>query len=422
MHAGIVLLASYFLAVAVILLKRRKGRIPAERPHSRRHAPTPPYPSPNIPPNDRTTLVLRGKQLTASYIAPSASFEHGSVSAGAFAALNCARIIFKKYKQGIPSSRLIDDIISEQTVQEIVSRVCPIGAEKAHFEIEEIAKLGIFSDTLKCQGVSWGKATRSGFDKMLKRLEDTQPEQPVVMIISKNCSDMIACLRLPIQKENVFVIFDPQSRPPHPRSSRLIIDTNRGRILDYLTRLMGVDEGLLNDPNRQMKIFSSFCGHCFIPRSGNPDPKSRGQPDPTMHDTDEQLKLVRDERDSLAAQLELVQEERDNLAIRLEPVEKERDSLKTQLNEFRTFMKEQLAGSRAYEREVEEVWGQVDVQRTALIHEIQRLRGQVEGSQNADRASPEQQAPKHNGAETDVRIIPAAIYDEERKQMPGYYI
>ncbi|TFK65421.1 hypothetical protein BDN72DRAFT_860636 [Pluteus cervinus] len=344
------------------------------------YAATPPSPPPSIhdSSNDLATLVLRGQRLTFSYDGTSVSAQDGRVSACGLAALNCARIVFKKFKKGLTEAQLLEDIISEQTVQEIVS-ICPMWAGTAYPEIEEIAELPIFRYFLKRQGTNWGNATRSGFDKMLERLQGagTQelecPPQVQAVVITKE-PDVVACLRLTIQEKNVFVIFDPHPRPSHPNGSGLVIDANRERILGHLTELMGVDEDLLNDPEVawQMELFSSE--HTFVPNLKPDDP----------------------DLESLVLQLSIQSyAQKHNAEKQLRPVREERDKLTAQLEQLRTVAKAQLAEARAYRQGVENNRGQEDIQRSVLVQEIQRLRGEVQEAKNTnDKLSKEMQALK----------------------------
>ncbi|TFK70993.1 hypothetical protein BDN72DRAFT_491769 [Pluteus cervinus] len=352
------------------------------------HAPTPPAPaSPIYPSDDLATVVLqRGQQFIVSYDDTSVSAQGGGATACGLAALNCARIAFGKHNQGILEARLLEDITNKETVREIVS-IGQMWTGETQPDLDEIAKLPIFSDFLGCRGINWGKATRSGFDKMLKRLERA-PQDPFAMIVTK-APDIITCFRITIQEANVFVIFDPLPRPSHPGASGFIVDVDRERILDYLTELMGVDEDLLNLPDLawQTEILSTFSEHCYSPKIQVPDLQSLVlrlsiESYAQKHEAERQLKVVQEDRDNLAAQLKPVQEERDKLA--------------AQLKELRTIAKVQLVQARAYRQGVENTRGQGDVQRSVLIQEIQKLRGQVQEKDTNKKLNLELQTLKNS--------------------------
>ncbi|TFK65417.1 hypothetical protein BDN72DRAFT_197003 [Pluteus cervinus] len=265
-------------------------------------------PEQTLPPlrgNNYASLVLSGGQLTASYLGTSASAQGGGVPVCGLAAFNCARIVLRKSTEGITEDELLEDITREKTFQEIVS-ICQTWAGSAYPEVEEIADLPIFSNFLEPQGISMDRtATLSSFDEMLKRLEDI-PQHPVVVMIAIKVSDIIACIRITIQERNVFVIFDPQSRPSHPDGSGLLIDADRERILEHLSELMGVDEELLDDSENE-----SLSDPCFVPKLGGPDLESlflklSVQPHSKTHDADEQTKRVREECNKVAAKNSLV--------------------------------------------------------------------------------------------------------------------
>ncbi|TFK65419.1 hypothetical protein BDN72DRAFT_900699 [Pluteus cervinus] len=342
---------------------------------------SPPLPSPLKPPTQSAALrlVLNGEQHLVTHDDTEGSNRSGGVSACGLAALNCARIVFKKFNQGVDGTRLLEDVMNEQTVKQILS-IRSMLAGSAHLELDEIAELPIFSSCLNRLDSHWGRATHAGFNEMLKRLEDVQQHPIVVMIVTKS-PDIIACLRITIEDKHVFVIFDPHPRPSHPNGSGLIIDADRERFVDHLTELLGIDEDLFNDPElaRQMEILSSFSDHCFIPTPENPDLESliiqlSVQSLNKEHNTDEQMRPIREERDRLAAQIK----------------------------ELRTVARAQLAEARAYRQEVEEIREQEDVQRSVLIQEIQRLRSQVrEGKTTNEKLSHELQALKYNGIQID---------------------
>ncbi|TFK71419.1 hypothetical protein BDN72DRAFT_895661 [Pluteus cervinus] len=342
--------------------QRRRESSPPPRKHREKTPPprsrTPPPPL-SKPPNDSAVLVLKGEQLIVSYDGTSQYAQGGGVSACGLAALNCARIVLGKSKRGILEAQLLEEIISERTVQEIVS-ICPMWTGSAHLEVDEIAELPIFSNFLDRKGVNWGKATRSGFDKMLKRLEKAQDYPAVVMVITKS-PEIIACLRISVQEQNVFIIFDSHSRPSHPNGSGLVIDANRERILDRLVDLMGVDEELLNDPefSWQMEMLSQFSEHCYVPKPEDPNLESlilqlSVQSYAKKHDADERLKPIRDERDRLTSQLK----------------------------EWQTYAKSQTASADAFKREAEKIHKEAlrnfEAQRNTLTQEIEKLRSQVQ--------------------------------------------
>ncbi|TFK65424.1 hypothetical protein BDN72DRAFT_845586 [Pluteus cervinus] len=324
----------------------------------------PPLPPPlSEPPDNPATLVLSGQRLFISYDGTSESVQGGGVSACGLAALNCARIVLGKSKLAMPEGDLLEDMISEDTVREIVS-ICPMWTGSTDLGIEEIIDLPIFNNFIKPLGVNWGKATRSGFTKMLKRLEDVQ-QHPVVVTVITKIPEIIVCIRLVIQEQNVFVILDPNSRPSHPDGSGLIIDANEERILDYLMDLMGVDEDVLNDPTISWEVakLSTFCGHCFIPSTEEPD------------------------LESLVLQLSVKPYSQRDSDERSRTVKEERDRFLTRLIQWRAYAETQTAALNAYKEEAVRVQRQALRDRDLYREEIEELRRQIGQETNAQRQS-----------------------------------
>ncbi|TFK65422.1 hypothetical protein BDN72DRAFT_900702 [Pluteus cervinus] len=344
------------------------------------------------PPSDPAAFVLSGQQLIVSYDGTSDSVQGGGTSACGLAALNCARVVLGKSKQGSLGTRLLEEIIDEKTMQDIVS-ICPMWTGNANLEIDEIVSLPMFNNFLKPLGISWGKATRSGFDKMLTRLQDLHQHSVVVTVITK-VHEIVACIRVAIQDHNVFVIYDPHARPSHPNGAGFIIDADKERILDHLTMLMGVDEDLLNDPDFawQMEMLSTFSGHCFIPEPEDPDLESLiiklsiqsyGQ-----HTCD---------HDDSAAEIKLIKEERDRFLSRLK--------------QWRGYAEAQTSAVKAYKQEVEKVERQALRDKEALTQEIEELRRQVQQA-GEGRVQPNAQNRDVDEEVRAVLVVPEGILVE----------
>ncbi|KAF7309964.1 RING-type domain-containing protein [Mycena indigotica] len=266
--------------------------------------------------------ILSGQPTIVSH--PGASqYNAGGIAACGLASLNFVRVAFARVEAGIIGRRLVEDLVSRQTSEEII-HICSRWQSNGHLEVEDIAQVPLFERALELESSTFNVPSFDHFLAMLSSLESL-PQQHAAIVITRP-PEIVSCLKLPIEVTSeksgvVFVIFDSHPRPSHPDGAGLIINASVAAAAAHLDNLLKVDGGLLADHGLQWQtqLLANFSGHCFIPKS---------QPVNTLS---EMTKSVMDSSLAVLAK----QAEVDELRIQIAALMRDRQSLELELNESR---------------------------------------------------------------------------------------
>ncbi|KAG6812661.1 hypothetical protein H0H92_001611 [Tricholoma furcatifolium] len=199
--------------------------------------------------------------------------EVGGESACGLAALNCARLVFQRQRDGsvLPSQGedLIHWLLSRPAAEEITS-ICDYWVNSSHLDIEDVVKVPFFRHSLSLLDVHHAQCEWAHFESLLHIMQAVSTT--AAAIITKP-PEIVACIKIPTLKGDIFVIFDSHVRPNHPSGSAFVFSRSVERIADYLSELFWVDyssggRGELLE--WQDALMRQFCGHIVVPKVPGP--------------------------------------------------------------------------------------------------------------------------------------------------------
>ncbi|EPQ59027.1 hypothetical protein GLOTRDRAFT_33666, partial [Gloeophyllum trabeum ATCC 11539] len=134
-----------------------------------------------------------------------------------------------------------------------------------HLEVEEIYAAPIFSETLDNKAREYASTNRKHLTGLLRRAKLLSGESAVAVVITRP-PEIILCLIIPVENQEVFAIFDSHPRPKHPDGAAFIFNTSLEGTTTYLTQLLGYDAQLLMDREIQWEaqMLAHFSGHVFV--------------------------------------------------------------------------------------------------------------------------------------------------------------
>ncbi|KAG5339203.1 hypothetical protein C0989_005184 [Termitomyces sp. Mn162] len=215
------------------------------------------------------TQVFLGEQLLVSHDGLSQYSRHSSSaghSACGLAALDCVRLTFEKQNAGVMGEDLIRWLSSRQGTEEITS-ICEFWTNPSHLDVEDILKVLYFSNSVNLLETYYETCGLASF-RML--LQITQKVSTLSAVVITKPPEIVACIKLPTPKGDVFLVFDSHIRPNHPNGAGFIINSSIEATATYLSRLFWVDETSLTAKDDsfgfQMDLIRQFCGYIIGPK------------------------------------------------------------------------------------------------------------------------------------------------------------
>ncbi|KAF4569734.1 hypothetical protein EYR36_009532 [Pleurotus pulmonarius] len=204
--------------------------------------------------------ILTSKDFIVSY-GGSSQYQSGGVSACGLAALNCVRVILGKERDGIRGEALLREVASRQTAQEITS-ICGQWAGSAHLEVEEIFRVPLFQQSLESSGTYFERPSIQSFRRLLGHLQNPTVKDISTAVVITRPPEIVACMKIATEHQDVFVIFDSHPRPSHPDGAGFIFNTSLDATAEQLSELMSFDRKLLNDHSMQWQaqLLANFSG------------------------------------------------------------------------------------------------------------------------------------------------------------------
>jgi hypothetical protein len=212
--------------------------------------------------------ILRGSVHVISHAGASQyARPGGGVSACGLAALNCARVVLGKEQDGLRDDALLQNLMSLETAREIMS-ICTQWSTEAHLEVEEIYKVPIFTRYMRLVST---KYSRPGFKQFKTLLTELAVIDTSAAVIITRPPEIIACVKISVHGEPLFLIFDSHPRPCHPNGAGFIFSTSINYTANHLNDLLSVDRRLLDgDMQWQAQLLANFSGHTFVHIRDNP--------------------------------------------------------------------------------------------------------------------------------------------------------
>ncbi|KZT29351.1 hypothetical protein NEOLEDRAFT_1128071 [Neolentinus lepideus HHB14362 ss-1] len=211
--------------------------------------------------------VLQGMQRVVTFPGSSQyGRTGGGTSACGLAALNCARIILGKYKEGLQGTPLLETVMRRETLQNILG-ICQSWSNSSHLEVDEISAAPIFAMTLRLKAQEYSASSLRNLSGLLQRAKPAANEPPAAVVITRP-PEIIVCMIIRVEEQDVFITFDSHPRPKHPDGAAFIFDTSLPRTAEYLIQLLGYDPKLLRDRTMQWEaqMLAQFSGHVFVAR------------------------------------------------------------------------------------------------------------------------------------------------------------
>ncbi|KAF5388163.1 hypothetical protein D9615_000203 [Tricholomella constricta] len=216
--------------------------------------------------------VFFGKQEIISHDGVSQYQKRRSPSAGrsacGLAALNCARLIFGKEDGGLAGEELIRWLLSRRVAEEITS-ICDYWTKASHLEMEDILDVPIFSENLSLVKAPTYSSQNdlAGFKALLQDMENASKSSSSAVMITKP-PEIVACVKIPTSRGNIFLIFDSHIRPNHPLGAGFILNSTVESTATYLVKLFKSEKPSSSDVGNpfqwQLDLVRQFCGHILV--------------------------------------------------------------------------------------------------------------------------------------------------------------
>ncbi|KAK7676898.1 hypothetical protein QCA50_020154 [Cerrena zonata] len=176
------------------------------------------------------------------------------------AALNCARFILTKERDGVKGAELIRMMMRKDTLESILS-ICQAWTSNAHLDVDDILNAPLFN---RCLDLLWSDFETPGkkeFQGLLQRLH-MRVNGSAAIIITRP-PEIICILKIAVEDQNVFVTFDSHPRHEHPEGAAFTFHSSLEEASVYLSNLLRYDPGLLADRNMQWQtqLLANYSGH-----------------------------------------------------------------------------------------------------------------------------------------------------------------
>jgi len=195
-------------------------------------------------------------------------------SACGLAALNCARLIFGKEDGGLGGEELIRWVLSRQGAEEIIS-ICEYWTEASHLGVEDILDVPVFNQSLSLVKFPTynSQPDLAGFTTLLRDMQNASATSSSAVMITKP-PEIVACVKMPTARGNVFLIFDSHIRSNHPLGAGFILNSSLEDAAKYLVNLFKMEKlssssDAGNPFQWQLDLMKQFCGHILVSKRPN---------------------------------------------------------------------------------------------------------------------------------------------------------
>lgn len=90
----------------------------------------------------------------------------------------------------------------------------------------------------------------------------------VVASVITRPPEIILCLKVSVEANDVFIVFDSHPRPSYPSGSGFVLNLSVEATAAYLDELLSIDSGILSDPSLrwQAELLGHFSSHILLPK------------------------------------------------------------------------------------------------------------------------------------------------------------
>ncbi|KAF8490479.1 hypothetical protein JB92DRAFT_3243549 [Gautieria morchelliformis] len=187
-------------------------------------------------------------------------YTQGGASTCGLAALNAVRLVLGREKSGVEGVNLLERIITREAVD----------ASQLHLEVDDIAALPIFKNTLVLQFSEYQTAESSNFTALLRRLEKTSREKArsaaVVITRPPEIFTVFHVHTHTRRRPSIFAIFDSHPRPSKGvNGASFCLFPTLAATSDYITGLLQIDPSLLSGGLQwEAQLLNHYSGHIFL--------------------------------------------------------------------------------------------------------------------------------------------------------------
>ncbi|KDQ64237.1 hypothetical protein JAAARDRAFT_166285 [Jaapia argillacea MUCL 33604] len=151
-------------------------------------------------------------------------------------------------------------------MMENILNICLRWSNSSHLDVDDIWKAPLFQQTLTRVGIEYAQSDLENFKKLLNRLNDVGNNRSSSVVITRP-PEIIACLKIKMPDNNVFVVFDSHPRPrKHPHGAAFIFNNSLDATATYLSELLQYDRSLLADVHMQWQaqLLANYSGHVCL--------------------------------------------------------------------------------------------------------------------------------------------------------------
>jgi hypothetical protein len=93
-------------------------------------------------------------------------------------------------------------------------------------------------------------------------------DRAVASVITRS-PEIVLCLKVVVETNDVFIVFDSHPRPSHPSGSGFVLNSSAEATAAYLDGLLSFDSSILSDPSLrwQAELLGHFSSHILLPKS-----------------------------------------------------------------------------------------------------------------------------------------------------------
>jgi hypothetical protein len=93
-------------------------------------------------------------------------------------------------------------------------------------------------------------------------------ERAVASVITRS-PEIVLCLKVSVETNDIFIVFDSHPRPSHPLGSGFVLNSSAEATAAYLDELLSFDSSILSDPSLrwQAELLGHFSSHILLSKS-----------------------------------------------------------------------------------------------------------------------------------------------------------
>ncbi|THG96225.1 hypothetical protein EW026_g5570 [Hermanssonia centrifuga] len=187
----------------------------------------------------------------------------GGASSCGLAALNCARIVLQREKDGLQGPDLIQAMMRRDMFEDILA-ICSQWSSSAHLDVDDIYNAPIFAANLT---LIWSEYEQPGFKQfqdLLARLQQVSGSSGALILTRP--PEIISVLNIHTDSKPVIVTFDSHPRSKHPDGAAFVFHPTLDAAASYLSDLLQFDRQLLADPSLQWQaqLLAHYSAHMFV--------------------------------------------------------------------------------------------------------------------------------------------------------------